>query len=73
MKAPVHHPHEYYNSKCFHSVMLAAVLFLCSTNINEGWPSTVHVRVFLNSLLGSRRGEESRSELGHSLPVSMSQ
>ena len=57
IKAPVIHPDEYYNRKCFHSVVLQAVVdsFLLFTDIYVGWPGRVHdARVFANRTLHER-------------------
>lgn len=54
IRAPVDHPDEYYNRKCFHSILLQAVVdsFGDFTDLCVGWPGRVHdARVFSNSSL----------------------
>ena len=52
--APIHCPKDYFNKKCFHSIILQGLVdheyrFL---DINVGWPGSVHdARVFANSEL----------------------
>ena len=54
MKCPHDYSDEYYNRKCFHSVILETVVdsFMYFTDICVGWPGRVHdARVLSNSKL----------------------
>ena len=53
IKAPLIHHSDYYNRKCFHSVILQGVCDCCLTDVFAGWPGRAHdSRVFSHSQMG---------------------
>ena len=61
IKAPLVHHADYYNRKCFHSVILQGVCDsqCCFTDVFAGWPGRAHdSRVFGRSQIGNLITEE---------------
>lgn len=57
IKAPLEHHTDYFNRKCFHSIILQAVCDsqCCFTDVFAGWPGRAHdARVFGRSKIGEK-------------------